>query len=98
MANFLPINIFRLLTVVFELGDVTSKIWEFWFPSTLKVTVVVTIKLLGSCPSIGVGGVELFGVAGLDHRGGGAGGVLRTQIIFVMIQRKTLHMLSTHIP
>lgn len=68
------------LTVVFELGDVTSKICEFWLPSMLKVTVVVTMKLLGSWPSTGVGGVELFGVAGLDHRGGGAGGVLCTQI------------------
>lgn len=36
------------------------------------------MKLFGICPSIGVGGVELFGVAGLDHRGGGAGGVLHT--------------------
>lgn len=64
-------------TVVFELGDVTSTICEFWLPSTLNVTVVVTVKLFASCPSSGVNAVGLLGVVGFDQRGGGAGGVLK---------------------
>lgn len=41
---------------------------------------------------MGVGGVELFGVAGLDHRGGGAGGVLflkkKNDKIVILISKK----------
>lgn len=38
------------LTVVFAFGDKTSTIWdcEFWLPSTLNVTVVVTVKLFAT--------------------------------------------------
>lgn len=70
-------NIINLaFTVVFALGDITSTICEFWFPSTLNVTVVVTVKLFVNCPSVGVVSVGLVGVVGLAHRGGGAGGIL----------------------
>lgn len=45
------------------------------FPSTLNVTVVVTVKLF-VCPSTGVKSFGLvFGVADLFQRGGGAGGI-----------------------
>lgn len=45
------------------------------FPSTLNVTVVVTVKLF-VCPSTGVKSFGLvFGVVDLFQRGGGAGGI-----------------------
>lgn len=45
------------------------------FPSTLNVTVVVTVKLF-DCPSTGVKSFGLvFGVVVLFQRGGGAGGI-----------------------
>lgn len=72
-ALYIVIYIY-LITVVFAFGDVTSTTCEFWLPSTLNVTVVVTVKLFVNGFSFGV--VGLLGVVGLDHRGGGAGGVL----------------------
>lgn len=66
------------ITAGFTIGDMISAIWGVWLPplpSTLNVTVVVTVKLLLTCPSTGVTSEGLCGVVGLVHRGGGAGGI-----------------------